>query len=626
LFAGVVADLCLVLNVVLLLGGMAFIDATLTLPGLAGIVLTIGMAVDANVLIYERMREEAARGASLRMTIHNGFSRAFVTIFDSNLTTLITAVILYMIGTDQVRGFAVTLFLGIVVSMFTALYVGRLIFDIVERKRWMKSLKMLSFIRPTNLDFLSKRFWFIGASAVLIAVGMAAFSYRGRDNLDIDFSGGTMVTFSFVKPQQIDEIRTILQQVPELGTATSLERLQLAGETQASDTGRRFRIRTKEQDIVKVRKAVSEALDKTGHELVRVTMQFGDVVEVPKTGQRAAAGTGDDTPPVPAVADDAAFAGGRQVALTFYSSVEPAAGTQDAVITAATARDYADVALRALKKENGEPKYADPEALVDVSITKPLDSVETPEGPQQSTQMRLRASPVIAQADLEAALRSMQTNFAEHPLFDEVNSFDSAVAGDMQRSAIIAILASMVAIVLYVWFRFQSFAFGVGGVVALVHDVLVTLGAVALASYLDKTFVGQALLFTDFKVNLPMIAALLTIVGFSINDTIVIFDRIREVRGKNPKVTDAMVNTSLNQTLSRTILTSTTVFVVVFILYVFGGEGIHGFAFCMLVGVLAGVYSTIYIASPVMIWLMNRAEAKTPTERRPLRDAAIAGR
>ena len=178
----------------------------------------------------------------------------------------------------------------------------------------------------------------------------------------------------------------------------------------------------------------------------------------------------------------------------------------------------------------------------------------------------------------------------------------------MQNQAIIAMLISLGAIILYVAFRFQRVTFGFAAVAALVHDVLVVLGVVALASLASGGALGSLLGLYDFKINLPMIAAFLTIVGYSLNDTIVVFDRIREVRGKNPNLTPDMINTSLNQTLSRTLLTSLTTFFVVAILYIFGGEGIHGFAFCLLVGVLVGTYSSIYVASPVLLWLMNREE------------------
>lgn len=176
----------------------------------------------------------------------------------------------------------------------------------------------------------------------------------------------------------------------------------------------------------------------------------------------------------------------------------------------------------------------------------------------------------------------------------------------MKQRAILATVISMFVISIYIWFRFQSFVFGLAAIVALVHDVLVALGITAIASYLTGTSIGDLLLVHDLRINLAMIAALLTLVGYSLNDTIVVFDRIREVRGKNPAITAAMINTSLNQTLSRTILTSLTVFIVVLIMYIFGGAGIHGFAWFLVVGCIAGTYSSIYIACPILVWTTSQ--------------------
>ena len=266
-FAGLVADLCLTLNLILLFGIMAVIDSAFTLPGLAGIALTIGIAVDSNVLIYERMREERERGSSLRMAIHNGFDRALSAIIDSNVTTLISAVILYMIGTDQIRGFAVTLFIGLVVSLFTVLYFGRMVFEIAEKKRWIKKLTMMKLFGHTDFDFIGKQKYAWCASAIIIIGGLICFAIRGADNYDVDLSGGTMVTFQFTKPQSIEEVRDLLEsKFPSL----SLERLTLEGEPQSGDEGKQFRIRTKEQDIEQVRQKVASALD--GHDLFKVTM------------------------------------------------------------------------------------------------------------------------------------------------------------------------------------------------------------------------------------------------------------------------------------------------------------------------------------------------------------------
>ncbi|MBT4864745.1 MAG: protein translocase subunit SecD, partial [Planctomycetaceae bacterium] len=239
--AGFIAVKCLALNLVLVMGTMASINATFTLPGLAGLVLTIGMAVDANVLIFERIREELNRGSSLRMSINNGFAKAFTTIVDANVTTLLTAVVLYMIGTDQIRGFAVTLFIGIIMSMFTALFYGRLMFDVLERKRWLTNLKMGSLVGATSWDFISKRRAALVVSVVLIGAGMTALFSRGERNLDIDFTGGTMVTIEFESAVDRD---AVIEALETKFDSPSLEELQVADAT----PGTQFRMRTTMRD------------------------------------------------------------------------------------------------------------------------------------------------------------------------------------------------------------------------------------------------------------------------------------------------------------------------------------------------------------------------------------------
>tara|TARA_R110002167_G_scaffold57644_8_gene163149 strand:+ start:1069 stop:4044 length:2976 start_codon:yes stop_codon:yes gene_type:complete len=580
-FAGVVANICLTLNLLLVMGCMSFIDATFTLPGLAGLVLTIGMAVDANVLIFERIREEKARGSSLRMAINNGFSRAFTTIVDANLTTLIVAVVLYIIGTDQVRGFAVTLFIGIVMSMFTALYVGRLIFDIFERKRWITDLKMMSIVGTTNLDFIGKKMIAAFFSGALIVIGLIVVVTRGQENLDIDFTGGTMVTFEFEDKQEIDDVRGLLQ--GPFGNSLTIEQLQLSNDP--ASEGRFFRLRTTLNDADAgdtkttatntIRGKLNEAFGDAAHKLRKVTMDYGDVKKL----------TGSEDSP-----------GGTEVSLTFSGEVKTS-----------TVDNYLKEAIAGITNADGSDKY---DRIPEFQLQGVADSKEE-EADKRFKKMTMQAGPDLLEDDLKTALAAMQTVMATTAILDEVNSFDSSVASEMQESALLAMLISLIAIVAYIWFRFQRITFGLAAVAALVHDVLVVLGMVALGAYLSDTALGPILGLNDFKINLPMIAAFLTIVGYSLNDTIVVFDRIREVRGKNPALTTSMVNDSLNQTLSRTLLTSITTLIVVLILYAIGGEGIHGFAYCLVLGVIVGTYSSIFIASPVLIWLMNRPGSAT---------------
>jgi SecD/SecF fusion protein len=230
--------------------------------------------------------------------------------------------------------------------------------------------------------------------------------------------------------------------------------------------------------------------------------------------------------------------------------------------------------------------------------------------------------PDVAEDDFAAALKGMQDKLAASPAFEEVNSFESSVAAETMRDAVLAILASFVAIVIYIWFRFENIYFGLAGLLALGHDVLVTAGSIAIAAYLSGTPIGPILLLDDFKFNLTLVASLLSIVGYALNDTVVIFDRIREIRGKNPHVTYEMINHGVNETLSRSIMTALTTLIVVVILYVFGGDGIHGFAFANIIGTIASCYSTVYIANPVLLWLVSRE--KKPAAVKPAATAAAA--
>ena len=195
------------------------------------------------------------------------------------------------------------------------------------------------------------------------------------------------------------------------------------------------------------------------------------------------------------------------------------------------------------------------------------------------------------------------------PVWQSVNRIESRVADQMQRDAILALLVSMLFIVAYIWFRFQKVAYGLAAVIALVHDVLITLGAIAVSHWLFQPL--GVLMIEDFKVSLTIVAAFLTIIGYSLNDTIVVFDRIREVKGKSPRLTSEMVNLSVNQTLGRTLLTSSTTIFAIILLYFYGGEGVHGFSFAMLVGILIGTYSSIFVAAPILLWFTNREQANS---------------
>ncbi|MEX2112070.1 MAG: protein translocase subunit SecD [Pirellulales bacterium] len=732
-WSGIVADFAVVVNVIITVALMILIKAAFTLPGLAGLVLTVGMAVDANVLIYERMREEMERGASLRMAIRNGFSRATATIIDSNLTTLITAVVLYVIGTDQIKGFAVTLILGLLVSMFTAIFVSRVIFDVAEKKRWLTQLKMMKLIGHTNFNFIRWRTPAIVVSIVLIAVGLGAAANRGKELLDIDFTGGSSVQLLFAgeEAQNIAEIRKAVAELPDVAVSSM-------GEEE-----REFKIDTSEPDIEKVEATLQE---KFGDALQTYSMSYEGLTTIeppaadgqPSDAQPAEAAPKSDTPasiepaegdsqppqqtpattPAPEAstdskasdapaADPAASDAPDEPAAPQSSlplrrqgrSIQLASLDESAALAALiTAQDApAEGDQPAAAEAAAEPADAPAEAPAQppASETEPQDSApaaEAPAGdaegtladaaapaadisPEQPADASLEGNSLIGgsrvnlkfaqeisyvplsemireqltaaghvnvpyvlenpqyqpgsdatyadwtisigldQDQTKALLTAIQKELSETPVFPGSSQIGGKVAADTQLMALYAMLASMVMIVIYVWMRFQNLVFGLAAVVALLHDVLVAVACLALSAYLSP-YLG-ALLVDPFKISLSVVAALLTIVGFSINDTIVTFDRIREVRGKSPHITADMINLGVNQTLSRTLITSGTVMMASVILYFVGGPGIHAFAYTMVVGVVAGTFSSIYIAAPIILW-MQRPLSKPAAARSAL--------
>lgn len=577
-FMGLVADLAVVLNVVLVVAVMISIKAAFTLAGLAGLVLSVGMAVDANVLIYERMREEMDRGAAMRMAIRNGFQRAFSTIVDSNLTTLITGVVLYAIGTDQLKGFAVTLVLGLTLNLFTAVFCSRVVFDLAERNRWMTKLSMSRLFGKTDIGFVAYMRPAVTAAVTFLLLGGAAVFYRGQGLLDIDFTGGTSVQLAFKEGEGLN-VAEVRQSVASLAdvAVSSMTSTESAG-------GTRYKIDTSEKDAELVETALRDAFP---GKLATYSMAFGEVTPLGAS---------------PLDADAAGEAGGGDASAEAdkEQEVAPPAGLATRVVL-----DFPQRINRPALEEVLARALAAQGAL---DAGYQLDAGEPGSGASGVRAKPYREWTLTTSLDVDgtrSVAERMAAELAETPVYLSANRIGGKVAGNTQVTAGYALVASLICIVLYVWLRFQDVAFGLAAVVALGHDVLVTVSCLALSTFVAP-FLGWALV-DDFKISLDVIAALLTIVGFSINDTIVIFDRLREIRGKSPFVTPEIVDRALNQTLSRTILTSGTSLIATLILYLFGGQGIHAFAFTMLIGIISGTFSTIYIASPLVLLMQRRA-------------------
>ncbi len=554
-FAGMVAVIALFVNLLLTIAFLVFANAAITLPGLAGLVLMLGMAVDANVLIYERLREERERGANLAMAIRNAYDRAFPTIIDTHLTSIFTAVVLYVVGTDQLKGFGVSLTMGLVISLFTSLYMTRLIFDIALSRNWIKSLSMSKLFSKPNIDFMRVRFYWFTATIILSVLGLTLFLMRGEAGLNIDFTGGTAYTFQFKEPKTTSEVRTAVlnhKGLPE-PAVDALYRDATVG----TGATKEFTLRTTNKEAIDVRTAVEKIF---GQSLLYVETKASAVTAVPADKQDK-----DKR--------DKTFE------LTFVNKQPPAEEVTKFV------NQWFDKHIPGGNKENFEVKGTKPGVRpgsfesVAVQFKLPLDKQN--QGPDLVKYL-------IEQFSL--------------PVSDRLENFDSQLASETQGKAITAILLSWLAIVGYLWFRFGNWTFGVAAVLCLVHDLMFTVGLIAGCHYIVSLF-GNVLLLEDFKLDLPAVAALLTLVGYSVNDTIVVFDRIRETRGKHPELTPAMINDSVNGTLSRTILTSLVTWLVVVVLYIFGGEGVKLFAFVMVVGVIIGTYSSIFVASPLLLIL-----------------------
>ncbi|WP_169975366.1 protein translocase subunit SecD [Tautonia rosea] len=558
--AGLISVIALLLNMVLLLASMALTGSSITLPGLAGLALTIGMAVDANVLIFERMREERDRGAPLGQQIRNGFGKAWSTILDSNVTTILTGIVLWSVGTEEVKGFALVTIIGLLWNLFTAVFVSRTLFELAYQKGWIKRLNMLRLLSKTNIDFVAPRRYCMVGSLLVIALGLTVFFNRGGADqrgamYNIDFTGGTLVTVQLQSEElsgmsSSARVSSVRNQAGEYLPNVTVESLTLMGE-QGDSAAPRYNIRTTEDSTAAVQQAILDAFPES---LVRVDLQTEAVSEESDTTLNEE--------------------GANRFRLTFNLPQQPSR------ITEALARVLA----------SAEPPVPSPRSQFSL-----LNPDAPPNDPDQAGET-LTLSTTIPADQINPALATLGEELRNDRdfLFERLETFGGVVAGETRQKAIVAIVASWMIIIAYLWFRFQAVAYGFAAVIALIHDVLIALGAVALAGY---------------KIDLPMIAAFLTLIGFSVNDTIVIFDRIREIKGKSPNLTARLVNDAINMTLSRTILTSLTTWLVVVIFYGFGGEGLAGFSFCLVIGFISGTYSTIFIAAPILIeWLGKRSK------------------
>ena len=473
--AGVVATIALLTNMFFLVGFIASIGAVLTLPGIAGIVLTMAMAVDANVIIYERVKEELRAGNSVASSVDKGFKNAYSAIIDGNVTTLLTGIVLIMFGSGPVQGFAVTLCIGILTSLFTSIFITHLVIE-----RFMKSSKPMTFsfpfsenfLRNTGVDFIAKRRMFYYIAGAVLVIGIAALAIRGL-NMGIDFKGGRTYVIRFDQPLE------------------------------ASNA-----------NVTDVRASLAE--------------QFPDAPEVKTYGPS------------------------NQIKVTTKFGIDVDDSAKDSIKNVIVEKLY-----------NGTKKY-----FKNQNITQ-----------EEFASTNTNPVGIISSEQVEATM-----------------------AKDVRRDAVIALVVGLMVIFAYIALRFRKWQFGLGGVIALAHDSLVTIGLFALL---------HGLLPFNMEVDQSFIAAILTVIGYSINATVVIYDRVREYKKLYPKRTlKEQINSAINSTLSRTVNSSGTTLVVLLMMFIFGGEALRGFIFALLVGVAAGTFSSVCISGTILYDLMKRKEEK----------------
>jgi SecD/SecF fusion protein len=613
--AGLVADCALLLNLLLLVAALALRSATLTLPGIAGVMLTIGMSIDANVLIFERIREELKKVADkpLIKCMRDGHHKALVTIIDANLTTLITSIILHEFGSGPIKGFATTLSYGIVISMFTAVVVTRVVFEALVKMGAVKSLSMMEIVRNANVPFVRIGRVVVVASVVVVVASLVWFAVAPGERLGIEFSSGTNVVLRLKEKVSADVVRDVLRRAG-YETAEVQEILE-----REEGGGWPFSVRLRYVPNVDV--AGSERIGPDGaagaqvevradrnvdpDEMIRrlQLLQPADYkIEVRPAEEKyfAYAVTTDDTSP------DAVQVLRSNVETVFSgelitSDIRAAFDrddrtdlVDDGIRIHARSEDAVELAVslkQAVRAADVQTKLA--QAGLTGAAVRPAPDAET-DGDGRVRDLLIAAG-FDQLAKIKETLRT--AGLATTEPFPEVQKIYPSVARELGAKAAVALILSLFAIIAYIWFRFE-FRFGVAAAAALVHDVAIALGALALLGY---------------EIDLSVIAALLTIIGYSLNDTIVVFDRIRENRRTVRKTAfPDIVNLSINQMLGRTILTSLTTFIAVAALYFLGGAAIRGFAFTLLVGVVAGTYSSVFIASPILLLTGEQGALRGP--------------
>ncbi len=477
--AGWISDLALLTNIFFLFGVLASLQAVLTLPGMAGIVLTLGMAVDANVIIYERIKEEIRAGKGVRLAIADGYRNAYSAIIDGNVTTLLTGVVLYIFGSGPVQGFATTLIIGILSSLFSAIFISRIIFTTLlnKNKKVNFSNKFTkNILANANFNFLNMRKTAYIISTIVIIIGIGSLVTRGL-NFGVDFSGGRTYVIRFDQDVSTKDIRKSLE------------------------------------------------------------VEFVEALALPEVKT---------------------FGPSKQIKITTSYMIDNDAKEVDSIIQS--------------KLFNGLKDFYEDKSIAYKDF--------------------------VSDSDMKDKLIGILSSQKVGP----------TIADDIRNKAVLAITFALIAIFIYIAIRFKKWQYGLSGVVALFHDSLITISLFSLF-YTIMPF--------NLEIDQAFIAAILTIIGYSINDSVIIFDRIREYISLYPKKElKVNMNNALNSTLARTINTSGTTLIVLLIIFIFGGEIIRGFTFALLVGVMVGTYSSLFVASPIAYDLIGEKPIKVKADKK----------
>ncbi|MCK5943237.1 MAG: protein translocase subunit SecF, partial [Planctomycetes bacterium] len=562
-------------------------------------------AVDANVLIYERIREELKKGKEMLQAVRAGFERAMSAILDSNITTFLVGLVLFNVGAGPVRGFAVTLMVGIVTTVFTQFFVSRLLFHWALSKKKLDGWQPNTLFENRNVDFVGKIRVCVIASAVLMIGGLGySTTVSPEEKLSIDFTGGSNLRMVLAEPTDAEAIRSMLDAAEDFKKDYPTVSVNSVG-----DDGTQYNIRLK---LTSEQRSEIDAGREAWRELRKAYLAKLNDPELSEE-EREALEPPDAYQPPYLTALQRVFAG-KLVEPAFSGELMVEDPSRENLMIAQIDVHFAKPVLTAEVRENLAKGLAGGQV-------KPLGDETATQGRNFRVEWNTQSSTREWQlAELVSTELADMKDADGKPIvlsdpFPEAQEIQGRLVNDLRNAAIGALILAWALIVFYLRIRFHEYKYGLAAVVALIHDVLITFGIVVLFNHMG---------WVHAEISLAMIACFLTIIGYSVNDTIVVFDRIRENRIENARNNvdesfRSLINRSLNQTLSRTVLTTVlTLFVVIAQLIVNwnSGSDLEAFAFAMTVGMCCGVYSTMYIAAPILIWMDRGDPVEVPEDPR----------